>query len=84
MNAVLGPALPYLLGTALIGLPILLIADVASAAVLGVAVAGIGIGAMFPLTSALHVEASALSSDGALGEVLSVAASGLYRHHRSR
>lgn len=39
-------------------------------------VAGIGIGAMFPLTSALHVKASALSADGALGQVLAVAAPG--------
>jgi fucose permease len=64
------------LGTALVGLPILLIATDAPVAVLGIALAGIGIGAMFPLTSALHVQASTLSADGALGQVLAVAAPG--------
>src|SRR3954447_3614066 len=64
------------LGTALLGLPVLLIATDAPVAAVGIAVAGIGIGAMFPLTSALHVKASALSADGAMGQVLAVAAPG--------
>src|SRR3954454_964345 len=64
------------LGTALLGLPVLLIATDAPVAAVGIAVAGIGIGAMFPLTSALHVKASALSADGAMGQVLPVAAPG--------
>ena len=64
------------IGIALLGLPVLLIATDALIAALGIAVAGLGIGAMFPLTSALHVEASPLSADGALGQVLTVAAPG--------
>ena len=38
--------------------------------------AGLGIGAMFPLTSALHVKASAFSADVAVGQVLTMAAPG--------
>jgi fucose permease len=64
------------LATALIGLPILLIATNAPVAAVGIAVAGIGIGATFPLTSALHVKNSPLGADGALGQVLAVAAPG--------
>lgn len=64
------------LGTALLGLPFLLSAGSARVAVVGIVVTGIGIGAMFPLTSALHVEASPLTADGALGQVLAVAAPG--------
>jgi fucose permease len=64
------------LGTALAGLPILLCAMSGALAAVGIAVAGLGIGAMFPLTSALHVGASRRSTDGALGEILSVAAIG--------
>jgi fucose permease len=64
------------LGTVLLGLPFLLIASDAAVAAIGIAVAGIGIGATFPLTSALHVKASPLSADGALGQVLTVAAPG--------
>jgi fucose permease len=64
------------LATALLGLPVLLIATDPRVAAVGIAVAGIGIGAMFPLTSALHVAASPLSADGALGQVLTVAAPG--------
>jgi fucose permease len=45
-------------------------------AAVGIATAGIGIGAMFPLTSALHVKASPLDADRALGQVLAVAAPG--------
>jgi fucose permease len=64
------------LGAALLGLPVLLAALSAPLAAVGIVVAGIGIGAMFPLTSALHVSASPLSADGALGQVLAVAAAG--------
>jgi fucose permease len=63
-------------GIALLGLPVLLIATNGLVAAIGIAVAGIGIGAMFPLTSALHIEASSLSANGALGQVLAVAAPG--------
>lgn len=61
---------------ALAGLPVLLLAGGAVAAVAGAVIAGIGIGAMFPLTSALHVKASPRTADGALGQVLAVAAIG--------
>src|SRR4051795_1398266 len=64
------------LATALVGLPILLLATGALAAGVGIAVAGIGIGATFPLTSALHVRASPLGADAALGQVLAVAGPG--------
>ena len=64
------------LGTTLLGLPALLLAPDAMVAAVGIAVAGLGIGAMFPLTSALHVRASPLSADSALGQVLAVAAPG--------
>ena len=64
------------IATTLLGLPVLLLATAASTAAIGIAVTGLGIGAMFPLTSALHVKASALSADGALGQVLTVAAPG--------
>jgi fucose permease len=64
------------LGTALVGLPLLLVATGAPVAAAGIAVAGVGIGAMFPLTSALHVKASRRNADGALGEVLTVASVG--------
>jgi fucose permease len=64
------------LGTALLGLPVLLMATDAPIAAVGIALAGIGIGAMFPLTSALHVKASPHSADSALGQVLAVAAPG--------
>jgi MFS family permease len=64
------------LGTALLGLPVLLAARNPSLAAVGIAVAGIGIGAMFPLTSAMHVKASPRSADSALGQTLAVAALG--------
>ena len=64
------------LGTALVGLPILLLADNLVLAGLGIGVAGIGIGAMFPLTSSVHVKASGRGADSALGQVLTVAALG--------
>jgi fucose permease len=63
-------------GTAVLGLPLLLVATGVLTAAVGIALAGIGIGAMFPLTSALHVEDSPGSADEALGEVLTVASIG--------
>ncbi len=68
--------LAFALGVALLGLPVLLVATDAPVAAVGIAVAGIGIGAMFPLTSALHVKSSPRSADGALGQVLGVASIG--------
>lgn len=64
------------LGATLLGVPVLLLATDAPVAAVGIAVAGVGIGAMFPLTSALHVKASSRSADSALGQVLAVAAIG--------
>ena len=62
--------------TTLLGLPVLLIATDPLVAAIGIAVAGTGIGAMFPLTSALHVKTSPHNADHALGQVLAVAAPG--------
>jgi MFS family permease len=42
----------------------------------GIVVTGIGMGATFPLTSSLHVQASSISADVAMGQVLAVAAIG--------
>jgi len=64
------------LGTVLIGLPFLLTATGAAAAVVGIILTGAGIGALFPLTSSLHVQASRRTADIALGETLTVAALG--------
>ncbi|MFL5863576.1 MAG: MFS transporter [Solirubrobacteraceae bacterium] len=64
------------LGAVLIGLPFLLAATSAMAAVAGILLAGAGMGALFPLTSSLHIQASGRSADGALGETLVVAAAG--------
>ncbi|MGH2885618.1 MAG: MFS transporter, partial [Solirubrobacteraceae bacterium] len=58
------------------GLPFLLAATNALAAVIGIVLAGAGIGALFPLTSSLHVQASGRTADSALGQILSVAAIG--------
>jgi MFS family permease len=58
------------------GLPVLLTATGAPLAVTGLAIIGIGIGATFPLASALHVAASPRGADGALGQVLAAAAVG--------
>jgi MFS family permease len=60
----------------LVGLPFLLSATSAPVAVAGIVLAGAGIGALFPLTSAIHVRASAGSADSALGQILFVAAPG--------
>jgi fucose permease len=64
------------LGVGLIGVTILLAAGGAAVAGLGIAVTGTGVGAMFPLASSLHVGASSRNADGALGQVLSIAALG--------
>jgi fucose permease len=64
------------LAAVLVGLPALLLATSTPVAAVGIAVVGTGIGATFPLASALHVQASPLTADGALGQVLAVAAPG--------
>jgi fucose permease len=64
------------MGVGLLGMPILLSATNAAVAALGIGVAGAGIGAMFPLTSSLHVAGSSRTSDSALGQVLAIAAIG--------
>ncbi|HWD65383.1 MAG TPA: hypothetical protein VG405_09425 [Solirubrobacteraceae bacterium] len=45
-------------------------------AIIGIVLTGAGIGALFPLTSSLHVQATGGTTDSALGEILSVAAIG--------
>jgi fucose permease len=64
------------LAVALAGVAILLVAGSAVVAAAGIAVAGMGVGAMFPLASSLHVGASSRNADGAIGQVLSIAALG--------
>jgi MFS family permease len=64
------------LGTVLAGLPFLLGATSAAAVVPGIILAGTGIGALFPLTSSLHIQASGRTADGALGQTMTVAAFG--------
>ncbi len=64
------------IGVGLVGMPILLAATGAVAAGLGLVLVGAGIGATFPLTSALHVAASPRPADTAVGQVLAVAAIG--------
>jgi fucose permease len=64
------------LGVALAGTPVLLTATSAPAAAGGLAVAGAGIGATFPLASSVHIAASPRSADGALGQVLAAGAAG--------
>ena len=61
---------------ALVGVAILLAAGGAGVAAAGIAVAGMGVGAMFPLASSIHVGASSRNADGAIGQVLSIAALG--------
>ena len=48
----------------------------ASVAVVGLAIAGIGIGGTFPLACALHVAASPRSADQALGQITTAAGLG--------
>jgi fucose permease len=62
--------------TAMVGLPLLIGAHAAGPATLGFVITGMGIGALFPLTSSLHVGRSRLTADAALGQVLVVAAFG--------
>jgi fucose permease len=64
------------LGLVLVGLPFLLSATSALVAVAGIVLTGAGIGALFPLTSAIHVQATGGTADSALGEILTVAAPG--------
>lgn len=64
------------LATALAGCPILLAADNTAVAMLGLAVAGLGIGGTFPLASSLHVAASGRPADQALGQILTIAGIG--------
>jgi MFS family permease len=64
------------LAVALAGLPILLLATDAVVASIGIVVAGAGISATFPLTSALHVTASPSGADRAFGQVLITASGG--------
>jgi MFS family permease len=64
------------LGMVLLGLPFLLAATSALAAVPGIILAGTGIGALFPLTSSVHIQTSGRTADSALGQTLTVAALG--------
>ena len=64
------------IGCVFAGLPCLLAATSATAAVPGIVLAGAGIAALFPLTSSLHVQGSGHTADSALGEILTVAAVG--------
>ncbi len=64
------------LAVGLAGLPILLTATNGATAIVGIAFAGAGTGATFPLTSALHVAASDRGADSAVGQVLATAAVG--------
>lgn len=64
------------LATAMLGLPLLLLAHDAATATLGFVITGAGIGAMFPLTSSLHVGDSPQVADSALGQVLLISAFG--------
>ena len=64
------------LAVVLLGLPVLLTAQNALTAELGLAIAGVGIAATFPLTSALHVATSRHGADAAMGQVLAIASIG--------
>jgi MFS family permease len=70
------PVLAGALAVVLLGLPILLTAQNALTAELGLAIAGVGIAATFPLTSALHVATSQYGADAAMGQVLAIASVG--------
>ncbi len=59
-----------------LGAPALLSADQPWLVIVGIVVTGAGTGALFPLASALHVQASPRGADGALGQTLTVAAVG--------
>jgi MFS family permease len=64
------------LALVLLGLPFLLSSTGAPIAIVGIVLTGAGIGALFPLTSAIHVQATGGTADSALGEILSIAALG--------
>jgi MFS family permease len=64
------------LATAMLGLPFLIGAQAVGPAAFGFVVTGMGIGALFPLTSSLHVGRSPRTADAALGQILVVAAFG--------
>jgi MFS family permease len=70
------PVLAGALAVVLLGLPILLTAQNVLTAELGLAIAGVGIAATFPLTSALHVATSRHGADTAMGQVLAIASVG--------
>ena len=70
------PVLAGALVVVLLGLPLLLTAQNALTAELGLAIAGVGIAATFPLTSALHVATSQHGADAAMGQVLAIASVG--------
>ena len=61
---------------ALVGLPVLLAARGAAVAAVGIALTGIAIGAMFPLSSSMHVGVSSRNADGAIGQVQGIASIG--------
>ncbi len=69
---VLGAALLLVLA----GLPLVLAASGLLTAIVGIGLTGTGIGALFPLTSSIHVHTRGGSADAALGEILTVAAIG--------
>jgi predicted MFS family arabinose efflux permease len=58
----------------LVGSPALLSEGLPWLVLVGIVVTGIGTGAMFPLASTLHVQASPRGADGALGQTLTVSA----------
>jgi MFS family permease len=64
------------LAVALAGSPVLLAAAGPVVAALGLVIVGAGIGAAFPLASALHIGASTRRADPALGQVFTTAAAG--------
>jgi len=70
------PVLAGALAVVLLGLPILLTAQNAVTAELGLTIVGVGIAATFPLTSALHVATSRHGADAAMGQVLAIASVG--------
>ena len=70
------PLLGVALGVVVAGSPVLLGATDPVVALVGIMVVGAGTGATFPLASTLHVQASPRGADGALGQILAVAAIG--------
>ena len=70
------PLLGVALGVVVAGSPVLLGATDPVVALVGIMIVGAGTGATFPLASTLHVQASPRGADGALGQILAVAAIG--------